>query len=57
MYEAKIFCLNPGHYTGKGENLWKALHVTCGDILIYLDADIKNIHHRFAYALLGPLAL
>lgn len=42
-------------YRGKGENLWKALYVTRGDILVYLDADIKNIHHRFAYGLLGPL--
>lgn len=44
-------------FTGKGENLWKALYVTSGDIIIYLDADITNIHHRFAYALLGPLLL
>lgn len=42
-------------YRGKGENLWKALYVTQGDIIVYLDADIKNIHHRFAYGLLGPL--
>lgn len=42
-------------YRGKGENLWKALFVTRGDIIVYLDADIKNIHHRFAYGLLGPL--
>jgi len=44
-------------YKGKGENLWKALFVTRGDIIIYIDADIKNIHHRFAYGLLGPLLL
>ena len=42
-------------FTGKGENLWKALYVTRGDIIVYLDADIKNIHHRFAYGLIGPL--
>jgi glucosyl-3-phosphoglycerate synthase len=57
VYEAKNILPQLGHYTGKGENLWKALHVTRGDILVYLDADIKNIHHRFAYALLGPLLL
>jgi len=44
-------------HTGKGENLWKALYITSGDIIIYLDADIKNIHHRFVYGLLGPLLL
>jgi glucosyl-3-phosphoglycerate synthase len=44
-------------HRGKGENLWKALYVTQGDIIVYIDADIKNIHHRFAYGLLGPLLL
>ncbi len=57
VYAAKDILPHMGHYTGKGENLWKALFVTSGDILIYLDADIKNIHHRFAYALIGPLLL
>ncbi|MBW2166913.1 MAG: glucosyl-3-phosphoglycerate synthase, partial [Deltaproteobacteria bacterium] len=44
-------------FKGKGENLWKALYITKGDIIVYLDADIKNIHHRFVYALVGPLLL
>ncbi len=44
-------------HRGKGENLWKALYVTSGDIVVYLDADIKNIHHRFVYGLLGPLLM
>ncbi|MCP4752163.1 MAG: glucosyl-3-phosphoglycerate synthase [Proteobacteria bacterium] len=42
-------------HKGKGENLWKALYISNGDVIIYLDTDIKNIHHRFAYALVGPL--
>lgn len=44
-------------FKGKGENLWKALYITRGDIIVYIDADIKNIHHRFAYGLIGPLLL
>ncbi len=40
---------------GKGENLWKAIYQLHGDIIVYIDADIKNIHPRFAYGLLGPL--
>ncbi|MBW1779051.1 MAG: glucosyl-3-phosphoglycerate synthase, partial [Deltaproteobacteria bacterium] len=44
-------------FRGKGENLWKALYVTTGDIIVYLDADIKNIHHRFVYGLVGPLLM
>ncbi|MCP5051234.1 MAG: glucosyl-3-phosphoglycerate synthase [bacterium] len=47
----------PQQYKGKGENLWKALYVTSGDVIVYIDADIKNIHHRFGYGLLAPLLL
>ena len=57
VYEADDILPHLQRYKGKGENLWKALYVTRGDIIIYLDADIKNIHHRFAYGLLGPLLL
>lgn len=57
VYEADNILPRLEKYKGKGENLWKALYVTQGDIIIYLDADIKNIHHRFAYALIGPLLL
>lgn len=55
VYEATDILSNLETFTGKGENLWKALYITKGDIIVYLDADIKNIHHRFAYALIGPL--
>ena len=55
VYAADTILPDLENYRGKGENLWKALYVTRGDIIIYLDADIKNIHHRFAYGLLGPL--
>lgn len=40
---------------GKGENLWKSIYQLNGDIIVYVDADIKNIHPRFAYGLIGPL--
>lgn len=61
-YEVMVYAADdilPGleKFRGKGENLWKALYVTRGDIIVYLDADIKNIHHRFGYGLLGPLLL
>ena len=44
-----------GNFKGKGENLWKALYLLKGDIIVYVDADISNIHHRFVYGLIGPL--
>jgi len=46
-----------GSRMGKGENLWKAIYQLKGDIIVYIDADIKNIHPRFAYGLIGPLVL
>ncbi len=44
-----------GKAKGKGENLWKSLYLAQGDIIIFLDADIKNMHSRFVYGLVGPL--
>lgn len=46
-----------GSRPGKGEALWKSIYVTSGDILIWIDTDIVNIHPRFIYGLLGPLLL
>jgi glucosyl-3-phosphoglycerate synthase len=57
VYDAVDILPHLEQFKGKGENLWKALYITQGDIIIYLDADIKNIHHRFAYGLLGPLLM
>lgn len=48
---------NYGARPGKGEALWKSLYCTKGDIVIWLDTDIVNIHPRFAYGLIGPLLL
>ncbi len=44
-----------GAYRGKGEALWKSLYVLKGDIIAWIDTDIKNIHPRFVYGILGPL--
>ena len=44
-----------GSFTGKGEALWKSLHVLDGDIVAWIDTDISNIQPRFVFGLLGPL--
>lgn len=44
-----------GSIRGKGEALWKSLHVLKGDIIAWVDTDITNIHPRFVYGLIGPL--
>ena len=44
-----------GTHVGKGEALWKSLHVLDGDIVAWIDTDIRNIQPRFVHGLLGPL--
>jgi glucosyl-3-phosphoglycerate synthase len=44
-----------GSYRGKGEVLWKALMVTTGDILVYVDADLTDFGEHYVTGLLGPL--
>jgi glucosyl-3-phosphoglycerate synthase len=44
-----------GTFRGKGEALWKSLHVLDGEIVAWIDTDISNIQPRFVYGLLGPL--
>ena len=56
-YSAKDILPQVGDKPGKGENLWKAIYQLEGDIIIYVDADISNIHPRFVYGIVGPLIL
>ena len=44
-----------GDRPGKGEALWKALHVTTGDVVAYVDADLRDPDPQFVVGLLGPL--
>jgi glucosyl-3-phosphoglycerate synthase len=44
-----------GAYPGKGEALWKALLVTQGDLLVFIDADLTHWGTHFVTGLLGPL--
>ena len=44
-----------GNVPGKGEALWKSLAVTSGDILAFIDSDLKEFDTNFAVGLLGPL--
>ncbi len=57
VYASADILPEEGFRKGKGENLWKALYQLGGDIIIYIDADIKNIHARFVYGTLAPLLL
>ena len=44
-----------GSRPGKGEALWKSLHATSGDLLVFVDADLVDFDPRFVVGLLGPL--
>jgi len=55
VYLARDILPDMGEKRGKGENLWKAIYQLKGDIIVYIDADIKNIHPRFVYGLVAPL--
>ncbi|MCW2913585.1 MAG: glycosyl transferase family 2 [Actinomycetia bacterium] len=41
--------------SGKGEALWKSLAVTSGDLIVFVDADLRNFAPHFVSGLLGPL--
>src|SRR5437762_7039176 len=42
---------------GKGDAMWKSLFVLSGDLIVFVDADIRNFDPHFVYGLLGPLLL
>ena len=46
-----------GSHPGKGEAMWKSLHVTTGDLVVWIDTDVSNTHPKFVYGILGPLLL
>ena len=56
-YKAEDILPEAGNKPGKGENLWKAIYQLKGDIIVYVDADIANIHPRFVTGIVGPLLL
>jgi len=55
VHRSSEVLLSEGNYLGKGENLWKALHISTGDIICYVDGDISNFHPGFVTGLVGPL--
>jgi glucosyl-3-phosphoglycerate synthase len=40
---------------GKGQAIWRAVHVMTGDLLVFCDADIQHFDPGFVLGLLGPL--
>ncbi|MDX3227269.1 glucosyl-3-phosphoglycerate synthase [Streptomyces sp. ME19-01-6] len=40
---------------GKGEVLWRSLLATSGDIVCFIDADLREFDARFVFGIVGPL--
>lgn len=55
VYLASEILPEAGSARGKGENIWKAVHQLRGDILCFVDGDVRNMHPRFVYGPLGVL--
>jgi len=46
-----------GPCLGKGDALWRSLAVTSGDVVVFIDTDIRNPSSRFIWGLLAPLLM
>jgi glucosyl-3-phosphoglycerate synthase len=55
VYRAGEVLPEAGSYAGKGEAMWKSLHVTTGDLVVFIDADLTSWGPHFVTGLLGPL--
>lgn len=44
-----------GPGAGKGEAMWKSLHASTGDLVLWIDADIVDFDPGFVPAMLAPL--
>lgn len=42
---------------GKGEAMWRGVAATSGDIIVFLDADLRSFTADYVVGLLGPLLL
>lgn len=50
---ADLLAEHAGH--GKGQAMWKAVHASSGDVIVFCDADIKDFDPGFVLGLAGPL--
>ena len=55
VHQADMLLAHFGPSLGKGDSLWRSLTVTGGDIVVFLDTDVRNPDPRFVTGLLGPL--
>lgn len=44
-----------GPALGKGDVLWRSVHVARGDVIVWLDADLRSYSHDYVTKLIEPL--
>lgn len=44
-----------GPVLGKGDAMWRALSVASGEVVVYLDGDVRDFGAHYVVGLLGPL--
>ena len=55
VVDASTVLTDHGSGHGKGEALWKSLHESTGNVVVWVDADIVDFDPAFVVGLLGPL--
>lgn len=55
VVDARAVLADHGEGHGKGEALWKSVHESTGDLVVWVDADIVDFDPYFVVGLLGPL--
>jgi glucosyl-3-phosphoglycerate synthase len=55
VYRSCAVASDLGSFPGKGEAMWKALFVSAGTLLVFVDADLTVWTTQFVVSLLGPL--
>ena len=55
VVQQKAVLREEGDRPGKGDALWKSLYATTGDIVAFIDADLRAFDPQFVVGLLGPL--
>ncbi len=55
VVDASKVLTDHGEGHGKGEALWKSVHESTGDVIVWVDADIVDFDPGFVIGLLGPL--
>jgi glucosyl-3-phosphoglycerate synthase len=55
VYDQAAIAPELGQVRGKGDAMWRALHVLTGEVVCFLDADSERFGAHYACGLIGPL--